>query len=49
MCHTATGETDKARVHIGKCLCKVGTQTVLSAFEGVLRKQGNHIQLHRTG
>lgn len=48
MSHAASGETDKARVHIGKCLGKVGTQTVLSAFECILREERNHIQFDFT-
>ena len=44
MSHTTTGETYETGMQVGKRLCQIGTKSVFTAFEGLLRKEGNHIQ-----
>ena len=38
MSHTTTGKTDETGMNVGKYLCQIGTQTILSAFECILWK-----------
>ena len=45
MSHTTTRETDETGMNIRYRLSQVLAETVLTSFEGILWKQGNHIQI----
>ena len=48
MSHTSTGETDETRMQVCQGLSQVGTQSIFTSFERILREEGNHVKMIST-